>query len=414
MSEGGAPAFGAELPGAPAVPDRHVPPAPALADAAEGRLPYPVWLGGGALDALAAIVAAHAPAHRLVVVSDETVARHHAAQAVAVLRAAGADPLLLAVPPGEHEKTRARWAELTDAMLSAGCGRDTTVIAVGGGVVGDLAGFVAATYLRGVPVIQVPTTLLAMLDASVGGKTAVDTPAGKNLVGAFHPPAAVVIDPRVLTTLPPPDLVAGAMEAIKHGVLADAEYFRSVADLLPGLACPPSRDVGDLTRWLASVEGVVARSVAIKASVVAQDEREGGMRKILNFGHTLGHALESESRFALRHGEAVGAGMVLEARLAERLGIATDGTASTIEAALAPVALPTGRPVTLSPDAVLTATRGDKKSRAGVVEYALPLRVGAMEPAGGRWAVPVPDALVREVLAPGWAPGAVPNAGVPA
>ena len=414
MSEEGTPTSGAELPGAPAVPNRHVPPAPALVDAAEGRLPYPVWLGAGALEALAAVVAAHAPAHRLVVVSDETVARHHAAQAVAVLRTAGADALLLTVPPGEHEKTRDRWGELTDAMLSAGCGRDTTVIAVGGGVVGDLAGFVAATYLRGVPVVQVPTTLLAMLDASVGGKTAVDTPAGKNLVGAFHPPAAVVIDPRVLTTLPPPDLVAGAMEAVKHGVLTDAAYFRAVADLLPTLACPPSRDGGDLAGWLASLEGVVARSVAIKASVVAQDEREGGMRKILNFGHTLGHALESESRFALRHGEAVGAGMVLEARLAERLGIATEGTAATIEAALVPVGLPTGRPATLAPEAVLTATRGDKKSRGGVVEYALPLRVGAMEPAGGRWAVPVPDALVREVLVPGWTPSTAPNAGVTA
>jgi 3-dehydroquinate synthase len=409
----GTPTRQAELPGAPAAPGRHAPPAPALADAAEGRLPYPVWLGAGALDALAAVVAAHAPAHRLVVVSDHTVAGHHAARAVAVLQAGGADPLLLAIPPGEHEKTRARWAELTDAMLAAGCGRDTTVVAVGGGVVGDLAGFVAATYLRGVPVIQVPTTLLAMLDASVGGKTAVDTPAGKNLVGAFHPPAAVVVDPRVLATLPPADLVAGAMEAVKHGVLADAGYFRTVADLLPALACPPSPDGGDLAGWLASLEGVVARSVAIKASVVAQDEREGGMRKILNFGHTLGHALESASGFALRHGEAVGAGMVLEARLAERLGVAADGTAHAIEAALEPVGLPTGRLASLAPEAVLAATRGDKKTRAGVVEYALPQRVGRMEPAAGRWAVPVPDALVLEVLVPAWAPGADRSAGLP-
>jgi 3-dehydroquinate synthase len=414
VSDRGTSTSGAEWPGAPTVPDRHVPPAPTLADAAGGRLPYPVWLGAGALDALAAVVAAHAPAHRLVVVSDATVAALHAASAVSALGAAGADPILLTVPPGEHEKSRARWAELTDAMLAAGCGRDTTVVAVGGGVIGDLAGFVAATFLRGVPVIQVPTTLLAMLDASVGGKTAVDTPAGKNLVGAFHPPSAVVIDPHVLTTLPPADLLAGAMEAVKHGVLADAGYFRVVADLLPALACPASPESGDLAGWLASLEAVVARSVAIKASVVARDEREGGMRKILNFGHTLGHALESESRFALRHGEAVGAGMVLEARLAERLGIAAEGTAASIEAALTPVGLPTGRPASLAAEAVLAATRGDKKARAGVVEYALPLRVGAMEPAGGRWAVPVSDALVREVLAPGWASTALPSRGASA
>jgi hypothetical protein len=154
-----------------------VTPAGGLRDAAGGRLPYPVWIGAGALAALADVVRTHAPAHRVVVVTDATVGALHGAAA----RAALGDPLVLTVPPGEAEKTRERWAELTDAMLAGGCGRDTTVVALGGGVVGDLAGFVAATYMRGVPVVQVPTTLLAMVDASVGGKTAVDTPAGKNL-----------------------------------------------------------------------------------------------------------------------------------------------------------------------------------------------------------------------------------------
>ncbi|MGZ8376467.1 MAG: 3-dehydroquinate synthase [Gemmatirosa sp.] len=382
----------------------HAPPAPGLEDAAGGRLPYPVWIGIGALDAVAAVVAAQAPAHRLVVVTDTRVGALHASRVSSALGALG-EPLVLTVPPGEAEKTRARWAELTDAMLAAGCGRDTTVVAVGGGVVGDLAGFVAATYMRGVSVVQVPTTLLAMVDASVGGKTAVDTPAGKNLVGAFHPPAAVVIDPAVLRTLPPADLVAGAAECVKHGVIADTEYFAAVAELLPslvgGVGAVPA---GDRPRWLASLHRVVARSVAIKASVVAHDEREGGMRKILNFGHTLGHALESESGFALRHGEAVAAGMALEARLAEAMGMAESGTAALIARVLATAGLPTGRPATLDPAAVLAATRGDKKARAGVVEYALPVRIGAMAPADGRWAVPVPDALVREVLAPAWDP----------
>ncbi|GLC28448.1 3-dehydroquinate synthase [Roseisolibacter agri] len=395
MSDGG--------PGAPAAPGRHVPPRAGLSDAAEGRLPYPVWIGEGALDGLGAIVAAHAPAHRLVLITDTTVAGLHADRVRATLAPIG-EPLVLQVPPGESEKTRGRWAELTDAMLAAGCARDTTVIALGGGVVGDLAGFVAATFMRGVPVVQVPTTLLAMVDASVGGKTAVDTPAGKNLVGAFHPPAAVVIDSAVLVTLPGADLLAGAAESVKHGVIADTAYFHAVAELLPSLSRwrPASTDGRDRPAWLASLTGVVARSVAIKASVVAHDEREGGMRKILNFGHTLGHALESESGFALRHGEAVAAGMALEARLAERLGLAEPGTATTVAAALDRVGLPSGRPTALDPEAVLAATRGDKKSRAGVVEYALPRRIGAMEPAGGRWAVPVPDALVREVLAPAW------------
>jgi 3-dehydroquinate synthase len=378
---------------------------PGLEDAADGRLPYPVWIGTGALDAVGAIVADRAPAHRLVVVTDTRVGPLHLVRVRAALGALGT-PLVLTVPPGEAEKTRARWAELTDAMLAAGCGRDTTVVALGGGVVGDLAGFVAATYMRGVPVVQLPTTLLAMVDASVGGKTAVDTPAGKNLVGAFHPPAAVVVDPAVLATLPAADLLAGAAECVKHGVIADTEYFRTVADLLPSLAAgaEPS-SAGDRAGWLASLHRVVARSVAIKASVVAHDEREGGMRKILNFGHTLGHALESESGFALRHGEAVAAGMALEARLAEALGIAEPGTAATLARVLDAAGLPSGRPAALDPAAVLAATRGDKKSRGGVVEYALPVRIGAMAPADGRWAVPVPDALVRDVLAPAWDPG---------
>jgi 3-dehydroquinate synthase len=383
----------------------HAPPVPGLVDAAGGRLPYPAWIGSGALDAVGAAVAAHAPAHRLVVVTDTRVGALHLDRVRAALGGLGA-PLVLTVPPGEAEKTRARWAELTDAMLAAGCGRDTTVVALGGGVVGDLAGFVAATFMRGVPVVQVPTTLLAMVDASVGGKTAVDTPAGKNLVGAFHPPAAVVIDPAVLATLPAGDLLAGAAECVKHGVIADTEYFGTVAELLPSLVGGADAiPVGDRAGWLASLQRMVARSVAIKASVVAHDEREGGMRKILNFGHTLGHALESESGFALRHGEAVAAGMALESRLAEALGIAEPGTAAAVARTLDAVGLPSGRPAVLDPAAVLAATRGDKKARAGVVEYALPVRIGAMAPADGRWAVPVPDALVRDVLAPAWDPG---------
>jgi 3-dehydroquinate synthase len=269
-------------------------------------------------------------------------------------------------------------------------------------VVGDVAGFVAATFMRGVPVVQVPTTLLAMVDASVGGKTGVDTPAGKNLVGAFHPPAAVLIDPSVLVTLPAADLTAGAAECVKHGVLADADYFSSVAALMPslatGLAATTDSPEGRLR--LAAVERTIARSVAIKAAVVAHDAREEGMRKVLNLGHTLGHAIETVSGYALRHGEAVAAGTVLEARAAERLGIAEPGLGDRIAAALRPAGLPTARPDALDPDAVLAATRSDKKARAGSVAYALPTRLGAMADADGRWALPVPDDVVRAVLAP--------------
>jgi 3-dehydroquinate synthase len=304
----------------------------------------------------------------------------------------------LEVPPGEAFKTRESWARLTDEMLAAGCGRDTTVIALGGGVVGDLAGFVAATFMRGVPVVQVPTSLLAMVDASVGGKTAVDTPAGKNLVGAFHPPAAVVIDPFVLRTLPVGELNAGFAEVVKHGVISDTSYLRRVTDLLSSLpgggGTPPPAD--DHT-W-GAIEEVVAGSVAIKARVVAADEREGGMRKILNFGHTIGHAVESLSGYALRHGECVAIGMVVEAAAGERAGVTEPGTAAAVRDVVRLAGLPDQVPATMAPEAILAATRGDKKARAGAVEYALPERVGAMASAGGRWSVPLPDRVVVEAL----------------
>ncbi|AHG90069.1 3-dehydroquinate synthase [Gemmatirosa kalamazoonensis] len=358
-------------------------------DAAGGVLPYPVWVAPGLLADIGALVARVAPAHRYVVITDTAVGPLHGNAVAGMLP----DALRLDVPPGESQKTRDSWARLTDAMLSAGCGRDTTVVAVGGGVVGDLAGFVAATFMRGVPVVQVPTTLLAMVDASVGGKTAVDTPHGKNLVGAFHPPAAVVIDPLVLATLPRRELVAGLAEVVKHGVIADAAYFDAVRAALPLLTAP---DGHNATTLLAHV---VAGSVATKAAIVAADEREGGMRKILNFGHTIGHAVETLSGYSLLHGECVAIGMAMEAEAAERAGIAVAGTADAIRATLDAAGLPRRRPAGMAPDAILEATRGDKKARAGRVEYALPERIGAMASAGGRWSMPLDDALLLEVLA---------------
>ena len=347
-----------------------------------------VTVARGALDALGDLVARAAPAHRCVLITDEHVGPLYAARARAAL---GATPVtVLAIPPGEAQKTRARWAELTDAMLAAGCGRDTTVLALGGGVVGDLAGFVAATFMRGVPVVQVPTTLLAMMDASIGGKTGVDTPAGKNLVGAFHQPAAVVVDPDVLDTLPASQLRAGMAEAIKHGVIADADYFAALDDALPALLA----DV----RHPAMVD-VIARGIAIKCDVVRRDEREAGVRKILNFGHTLGHAIETESDYRLLHGEAVAIGMVLEGALAERVGAAEPGTAARVEAAVRRAALPGTLPRDMAPARILARTRGDKKARAGIAEYTLPRRIGEMTGAASGWSIRVSDDDVMAVLA---------------
>ena len=349
---------------------------------------YVVRLGHGLRHAFAALVHEAAPAHRYAVVSDAHVAPLYARSLVDALAAHGRTTLHV-IPAGESHKTRETWARLTDELLDAGCARDTTVVALGGGVVGDVGGFVAATYMRGVPVVQCPTTLLAMIDASLGGKTGVDTPAGKNLVGAFHAPVAVLADVEMLSTLPAEHLRAGLAEAIKHGVIADIDYFTSLDASLEDIFA------GNAARTL----DAVARSVEIKLEIVGADVRELGRRKTLNFGHTIGHAVELASGFELLHGECVAIGMVLEARIAERLGVADHGTAQAIEHILVRAQLPLRRPGHITADAVLTATRFDKKSRAGAVEYALPSRIGAMADAGNTWAVRVEDALVREVLA---------------
>jgi 3-dehydroquinate synthase len=349
---------------------------------------YRVTVEAGAIDRAGKITSRVAPAHRYAVITDSNVGPLHAAR----LRASydDAQTFLFTIPAGEAHKTRDTWVKLTDELLSTGFGRDSTIIALGGGVVGDLAGFVAATFMRGVPYIQVPTSLLAMIDASVGGKTGVDTAKGKNLVGAFHQPAAVIADISVLETLSRDHLRAGFAEAIKHGVIADAAYFEKTSRLAANL------DALDVSG--AEMLDVVARSIEIKANVVGQDEREGGIRKTLNFGHTLGHAIELCSNYEILHGAAVATGMVYEARLAELLGIAEPGTMARIRDAVGAAELPVARPATMPDDQVVRATHTDKKARSGRVEYALPLRVGAMHPADGRWSVPVSDDFATEAL----------------
>ena len=347
-------------------------------------LPHPVHVGAGLLARLPALVPAVAAAHRVVVIADERADAHHGATLRAALDPARS--LALTVPPGEAHKTRETWGALTDAMLAAGVGRDAVVIALGGGVAGDLAGFVAATYLRGVPVVQCPTTLLAMVDAAIGGKTGVDTPHGKNLVGAFHPPLAVVADVATLATLPPRERAQGLAECLKHGVVADAGYWARVRDALPW----PGDD---------ALRAIVEGSVAIKGGVVTRDPHEHGERAILNFGHTVAHALERVTRYALPHGEAVAIGMVVEADVAHRLGLCDAAVRDALADALPRAGLPVHVPRALDPHTVVVATAGDKKSRAGTVRYALPAALGRIARADdGAWVHPVPDAVVHEAL----------------
>lgn len=351
---------------------------------------YRITVQRGALK-LIGDIARETGAHRFVIISDDNVAPLYAED---VRRSLGpARATLYTMPAGEANKTRRTWGRITDEILGDGVGRDSVVVALGGGVVGDIAGFVAATYMRGIPFIQMPTTLLAMVDASVGGKTGVDTHLGKNLVGAFHQPAAVIADPMLLATLPRAELLAGCAEAIKHGVIADADHFADAtafAAAVAGGAAP--------TEW-PSLVPLIARSIEIKASVVAADEREMGVRRTLNFGHTIGHAVEAAMEFRLLHGQAVAIGMVIESRIAEKLGVAEPGTSARVEEACARAGLPVAMPEQVSPETVLAATRTDKKARGGVVRYALPLRIGAMAGESDGWAIEVPDNVVLESLA---------------
>lgn len=354
-------------------------------------LSYPVHVGAGLLDELAALVEAHAPNHRYAFIVDATVEPLYGPRARRGFPVART--LSLTVPSGEAHKSRAEWLRLTDALLEWGAGRDTTVIALGGGVTGDLAGFVAATLHRGVPVVQVPTTLLAMVDSSVGGKTGVDTTTGKNLVGVFHDPSLVVADTETLATLPRDVRADGLAEMIKHGLIASVEVWEELRALLPSLASSDNASAAELP-------ALVGRSVAVKARVVAQDAREAGLRQILNAGHTIGHAIEHTLHYALSHGAAVAAGLVIEARLSERLGIAEAGLGDAVAEAVRRAGLPDGPPLGVSDAALVAATRMDKKARAGAVEYALPRRIGQMsEGPQGRWSVPVDDASVLSALA---------------
>jgi 3-dehydroquinate synthase len=349
---------------------------------------YDVVIGWHMLAELPRLLAAACPAARYAVITDSRVAPLYGEAVRDRVSGSGGPVDLFVFPAGEWNKTRETWAALADQMLAAGYGRDSAVLAVGGGVVGDLAGFVAASYLRGIPYVQVPTTLLAMIDSSIGGKTGVDVPAGKNLLGAFHQPRLVVADLDVLGTLPAPEFAAGIAEAVKHGAIADAEYFGFL-----------ERDQGLVTaRTPEALERVVGGSVAIKAGVVATDEREAGRRAILNFGHTVGHAIEATAKFAVVHGEAVAIGMAYEARLAEVLGVAAPGTAGRIAQLLERYGLPLELPDGVTVDGLLAAMRFDKKARDGAVRFALPAAIGRMHNDGSRWTVAAGERVLRDVL----------------
>jgi len=351
--------------------------------------PYEVIVGRAVWDRLPPLLKERCPAHRYAVITDSRVGALYGARLLSLLEGAGLAARLFVFPAGEWNKVRDTWADLSDQMVGAGIGRDAAVIALGGGVVGDLAGFVAATLHRGIPYVQVPTTVLAMVDSSIGGKTGVDLPAGKNLVGAFHAPRFVLADITTLATLPRNQIAAGCAEAIKHGVITDAPYADGVGRAAP--AC--------LARSLDALEQVVEGSVRIKSAIVASDVLERGRRQILNFGHTVGHAVEACSGYTLLHGEAVAIGMAAEASLAEAAGVAGSGLRRGVLDLLEQYELPATLPDTVSCDELLDAMRSDKKVRAGAIRFALPAAIGAMaHSADGAWTVDVSVEQIRSAL----------------
>jgi 3-dehydroquinate synthase len=290
-----------------------------------------------------------------------------------MLHEAGHNAKLVTFPPGEEHKNITTLQTLWDAFLEHRLERSGLVLALGGGVTGDMAGFAAATYMRGVRWAALPTTLLAMVDASLGGKTGVDRPQGKNLVGAFHPPALVLTDPATLKTLPQEEFRSGMAEVVKHGVISDPELF-ALCENLTGLSN------------LSDLDEIIRRAVAVKIKIIEQDPYEESLRAALNLGHTIGHAVEAVSDYQIKHGQAVAIGMVAEAKLSEMMGLAEAGLSVQIASLLRDLGLPTQIPAHLDREAMFQAMQVDKKRSRRAVRFALPLRIGEV-----RVGVEIPD-----------------------
>jgi 3-dehydroquinate synthase len=335
-----------------------------------GFAPYEVVVGRGLLGGLGEAVAPLARG-RTAVVTDETVAALHGPAALASLEAAGVRARLLTVLPGEGSNSFAELERVLDRLAAFGLDRTDLVVALGGGVVGDLAGLAAALYMRGIDFVQVPTTLLAQVDSSVGGKTAIDTPRGKNLVGAFHQPRLVVADIDVLATLPERQLRSGWAEVLKHGLICDAAFF----DWLAGEGAAGA--AGDPV----ALERAVVRSVEIKSAIVGEDEKEAGRRALLNLGHTFGHALEAELDFdetRLTHGEAVALGCALAFRFSAGHGLCAGAEAARVEGVIAAAGLPTrlAQAGSFRADALVKRMTGDKKAEGGRLTLVLARGIG--------------------------------------
>jgi len=331
-----------------------------------GERSYDIEIGRGLVSGLGGKMKALGLAGRVGVVTNDVVRPLYAQAVMGSLKGAGFDPVLLVIPDGEEYKSLPWASHLFDRLLSMRFDRKCTLVALGGGVIGDMTGFVAGTYMRGIPFVQVPTTLLSQVDSSVGGKTGVNHPLGKNMIGVFYQPVHVCADLSSLGTLPEAEFLSGMAEVVKYGVIADPAFF----SFLEG------HKEAALAKETEALAHIVRRSCEIKAEVVAKDEREGGLRAILNYGHTVGHAVEALTNYTgYRHGEAISIGMVVAARLAHKSGICGREVGAKVEALLSALGLPVKFP-DLPAEAVLSAMSLDKKSEGGKVKMVLPRAVG--------------------------------------
>ncbi len=350
-----------------------------------GDRSYAIKVGGGLLSRLGLVCARLRLGPRCAVITDSNVGKHFAKAALKSLAASGFEAVLITVPAGEKSKCLAVVEDCHDQLAAQRLERKSFIVALGGGVVGDLAGFVAATYLRGIPFVQVPTTLLAQVDSSVGGKTGVNLKAGKNLVGAFYQPQLVLCDLDTLKTLPKREYVSGLAEVVKYGVICDPILFAQLERSLPKL----------LQRDVPTLRSVVARCCEIKADVVGQDETESGLRAILNFGHTIGHAIENSSGYGkFLHGEAVSIGQVAAARLSQKILGLPSGDAGRIEKLF----VQAGLPVKIKLDAarrkkLFAAMKLDKKVSGGEIKFVLAKKIGQVV-----WGQKVPSGMIDEIL----------------
>lgn len=336
---------------------------------------YRVAIAAGGLSQLGALITdpqiqSQKLGRKILVVSDSRVFQHYGQLILTSLEQAGFVVASCLLPAGERYKTLNSVQKIYDAALANRLERSSTIFALGGGVVGDMAGFAAATWLRGINIVQVPTTLLAMVDASIGGKTGVNHPKGKNLIGAFHQPQLVLIDPKVLQTLPGREFRAAIAEVIKYGVIWDAELFAQLEHC----------DRLDQLRYLEPglLQNILIRSCQAKVQVVTKDEKEAGLRAILNYGHTIGHAIESLTGYRqFNHGEAVALGMVAVGQIAVELGLWDQSCADRQLLLIQKAKLPSQLPNTLDLQAVLETLQTDKKVKAGQVQFVLPTQIGA-------------------------------------